>query len=248
MPQRRQPRRRPRPRPGPRRAMAAIADARSVRSSGRGCELRLEADSTVRNPFEDHLVGEACGACAVAVAAHRPGQKRQAEHTARHARRNGRQIVDPIGDEMRAGCGAHAAGTASRRFSRRGTAMPNPDARSGARRRCRARGAARSAAPPRPCAGSNDITADRAGVAREHRGGARASRRSPSNRLLSSSTRATRPATRSQSSPSVIMRSAVALKRDRLEGGGGQIAQRAVAVGRGGRARRRDAPWPRRRR
>src|ERR1700730_5286320 len=52
-------------------------------------------------PLEDHLVGPTRRALPVAVAAHRPGQQRQAAEMTCRERQRGRQILDRIRDELR---------------------------------------------------------------------------------------------------------------------------------------------------
>jgi hypothetical protein len=54
-------------------------------------------------PFKDHLIRVAGGAFALLLTAHGPGQKRQAENIAGDPGRRRRQLVHPIGDEMRPG-------------------------------------------------------------------------------------------------------------------------------------------------
>src|SRR5437588_4294751 len=70
--------------------------------------------------LENHLVCMPRGDAALLRRAHRPGQERAAEHVARDPWRRRRQVVDPIGDKMRAGAERvpqmhHAAALRSRR-------------------------------------------------------------------------------------------------------------------------------------
>ena len=71
------------------------------------CSQRLQGrgrgSGSRPKPFENHLIRVAGGALALLRRAHGPGQQRQAEDVAGDPGRRRRQLVDPIGDEMRPG-------------------------------------------------------------------------------------------------------------------------------------------------
>src|SRR5215475_12536142 len=53
--------------------------------------------------LEDHLVCKSRGARPILWRTHRPGQQRNSQQLARRERRHRRQVLDRIGDELRAG-------------------------------------------------------------------------------------------------------------------------------------------------
>ena len=81
------------------------------------------------------------------------------------------------------------------------------------------------------CSGSNDIGATGPRYPASTAATRAGRRSSPSNRLFSSSSMVARPPTRSQSSPSVIMRSALPRNGNALELGGAQAIEPPFALG-----------------
>ena len=137
--------------------------------------------------LENDLVGPARRAPRHVFAAHRPGQQRQPEQPARDQRRRPPAGPSPIGEKcgrLRGACSRSQASASARRQA----TIPFRIARSGVRPRCRASGPGAISRSASIRSGSNDMIAARAGIARQARSAARlASRRSPSKRLLSSS-------------------------------------------------------------
>ncbi len=143
-----------------------VCIGRGVAASTRSSRLRQNNPARPK-ALEDHLVGVAGGAGAVLSAAHGPGQQRPAQHMARHERRRGRQVLHPVGQELRAG-GKRLREIAPWRRARRSTASL-ASRRIATRPRGSAGASVRNAAI-RP--GSNDIAATGACVAGQHLGGA----------------------------------------------------------------------------
>ena len=63
--------------------------------------LALRASGSRQEPLEDHLVGVARGALTLLRRAHGPGQQRQPKNVAGDPGGGCRQLIHPIGDEMR---------------------------------------------------------------------------------------------------------------------------------------------------
>src|SRR5579872_5815233 len=67
------------------------------------CNADFKVPKSGAEPFKDHLIGISAGTRSLLGGADRPGQERQAEQMPRDPGRRRRQIVDPIGDELRPG-------------------------------------------------------------------------------------------------------------------------------------------------